>query len=341
MILARGRQESGGWEASSRVFERALALIQENQRFLISGHVDPDGDCLGTQAALYHFLLQSGKQATIINPGLPEPVYGFLAEHTPFGVLGEGDKLPEHDVHVLTDCSTLDRTGCVGQAAQQVTGVQRLVIDHHVGGDQGDGDVLLWDPEAPSSGSLIYDLFRKGGMPMSPEAAEGVFVSIVADTGWFRYSNTTDGALAIAADLVVHGVKPHLIYNAMYRSRPVETVDLLAQGLARTRFEADGRVAVCELPVDYVTRAERCGFHSDVVLDQLRSVEGVDVVMILKARTDGRVKISLRASDRVDVDGVARELGGGGHRKAAGAEMDGPLEAAVGVALGLVLDLVR
>jgi phosphoesterase RecJ-like protein len=253
-------------------------------------------------------------------------------------VLAADVKLPEHDVLILTDCSTLDRLGPVGTAVRPA-GAKRLVVDHHVDTPQGDGDVLLWDVDACSSGALVYDLIREAGAPLTAPAAEGVFVSIVADTGWFRYSNTSDDALAICADLVAHGVRPHEIYNALYRSKPVSSVALLTEGLGFAYFTGDGRVAVCPLPRHYMQRVESEHFNTDDLLEPLRSVRGVDVVLLLKERRDGRVKISLRASDRVDVDGVARGFGGGGHRKAAGADLEGPLASATERTLRAVVDL--
>lgn len=308
------------------MFEPFLELVEKHQRFLISGHENPDGDCVGTQVALYHFLEVMNKDVLILNSHRPEPSLDFLERHTPFQVHRPGEPLPEHEVHVLTDCSTLDRLGSVGQKARDLTGVVRVVVDHHVDGDQGDGDVLLWDVDACSSGTLIYDLYRKSGAPLSAAAAEGIFVTIVADSGWFRHSNTSDEAFAICADLVARGVRPHAVYNAIHRRKRPESVGLMAEGLRLAGFEADGRIAVLGLPLEIMGRVDRYDFNTDDLLEPLRSVEGVDVVLLLKEREDGSVKISLRSSDRIDVDGVARGFGGGGHRKAAGAEVAGSLD---------------
>ncbi len=322
------------------MFEEVLQLIDRHENFLVSGHVHPDGDCLGTQVGLYHFLKRMGKTVHIVNAHAPEPAFDFLGQHTEFGVYRRGASLPPHEVHFITDCSTLDRLGSVGVEAAKLTGKTRVVVDHHVGSDQGDGDLLLWDVDACSSGAIVYDLFRKAGAPVSVEAGEGIFVSIVADTGWFHYSNTNDDALAISADLVAQGVQPHRIYNALYRRKPQQSVALLAEGLQLARFEADGKVALCALPGSFMRRVDKFDFNTDDLLDPLRSVDGVDVVVLLKERTDGRVKISLRASDRVDVDGVARSFGGGGHRKASGAELDGPLDRATAAVVDKVREIV-
>lgn len=307
------------------MFEDVRSLIREKHRFLISGHVNPDGDCIGTQCALFHLLRDLGKEAIILNSDAPEPVFDFLGTHTSFGVHFAGDALPEHDVHFLTDCSTLARTGSVGVEAAKLSGIPRVVVDHHVGSDDGDGDLLLWDVDAPSAGCVVYELYRSFGAKMSKAAAEGVFVSIVADTGWFRYSNTSRAAFEIAADLIDAGLEPHKIYDAIYRRNPQASVSMLADGLSRASFEADGRIAVLALDAEYCARVRQNKFNTDSLLDPLRSVDGVEVVALLKVIQDGKVKISLRANDRAEVDGIARSFGGGGHRKAAGAALEGPL----------------
>ncbi len=323
------------------MFEDVLSFIEENERFLISGHVKPDGDCLGTEVALFHFLRHMGKKVRILNADSLERSLDFLGDDTPFEVHRKGQALPEHDVHCLVDCSTLQRTGSVGQAAEGLDHVKYLVVDHHVGSDLGDGDVLLWNPQAPSCGCLVYDLYRTAGAPLTPEAAEGIFVSIVADTGWFQYSNTSDEALAIAANLVTVGVKPHLIYNRLYRRNPREQIELLGEALGHVRFEEDGRLAICALPRSFMAKAESGGFNTDEILDQCRSVGGVEIVALLKEILDGKVKISLRSSDRYDVDDIARSFGGGGHKKASGAELPGPLPEAERALEELCLERLR
>lgn len=309
------------------MYQRVLELIDRHQDFLISGHVNPDGDCLGSQSALYHLLKDMARNVRVLNDGKPEPSYDYLAAHTPFEDHEAGTPLPPHQVHCLVDCNQLERLGSVGVEARKLDGVQRLVIDHHLGSDAGDGDLLLWDVEACSCGVLIYDLFRKAGAPLTREAGEGVFTSIVADTGWFRYSNTDDHALAIAADLVAGGVQPHRIYQALHMRRPRDSVRLISEALAAARLEEDGRLFVCTIPARLLREIKAADFNTDSLLDAMRAVIGVDVVLLLKD-LGRKVKVSMRASDAVDVDGIAARFGGGGHKKAAGAEHPGPLETA-------------
>lgn len=307
------------------MFRPVIDFLEANDDYLISGHVNPDGDCLGTAVALYHFLETLGKRVQIVNADLRDPSFDFFDRHTPMKVHSQGLPLPEHRVHCLVDCHHLSRLGSVGEAARRLTGVRRLVVDHHLGADAGDGDELLWDVDAPSSGCLIYDLFRESGAPISLPAAEGVFVSIVADTGWFKYSNTTDESLAIAADLVARGVEPHRIHGWLYQRNPAAMLAVRAEGLQRITFEEGGRLGVCALDKEFMRKVEETSYNTDSFLDAMREVGTAEIVVLFKEKANGRVKISLRGTDDQDVDQIAREFGGGGHRKAAGAERPGPL----------------
>lgn len=307
------------------MFGSVLEFIDQQDSFLISGHVNPDGDCLGTEVALYHFLKAMGKKVEILNADRRDPSFDFFDRHTPMGVHESGTPLPEHDVHCLVDCHQLSRLGSVGKAAARLEGITRMVVDHHVGADSGDGEVLLWDLSAPSAGCLIYDLYQISGVPISEAAAEGVFVSIVADTGWFKYSNTNSASLAIAADLVAAGVKPHHVYHALYQRNPRTALAVKSEGLGKIRFEAEGRLAWLALDKEYMRKVEASEFNTDSLLDAMREVNGVEMVAMMKEKATGRVKISLRGTDHQDVDKIANRFGGGGHHKAAGAEQPGPM----------------
>jgi bifunctional oligoribonuclease and PAP phosphatase NrnA len=266
-----------------------------------------------------------GKKVAIQNADLRDPSFDFFDRHTPMGVHEPGTPLPEHRVHCLVDCHELSRLGSVGKAAARLEGITRMVVDHHVGADCGDAEVLLWDLAAPSAGCLIYDLFQVSGIPINEAAAEGVFVSIVSDTGWFKYSNTTSQSLAITADLVAAGVEPHRIYHDLYQRNQPEILAVKGEGLGKIRFEAEGRLACLTLDKEYMRKVEASEFNTDSLLDAMREVKGVEMVAMLKEKASGRVKISLRGSDHQDVDKIANRFGGGGHHKAAGAERPGPL----------------
>lgn len=309
--------------------DAVLDLLGRARSFWLSGHENPDGDCIGAQVALYHLLRQLGKEVVILNPDPPSASLDFVAKHTPFQSWSTGAAMPPADVLVLLDCAWLSRLGSLGEAVKTRRPRHIAVLDHHVGSDRGDGDCNYVDPAAPSTGSLVYRLYGALRQPLSKVAAEGVFLSLVSDTGWFRYSNTTPEVLATAAAMLEAGVDSARIYDLLHRRNHPDMVPLLSQGLGRQVRTLGGRYAYSVIDRATMEHCKRVGFDTDAVMEPLRSVLGTEVVALFKELSPGLVKISLRAVNDVDVQAIAAQFGGGGHRKAAGAALRCPLDEAV------------
>lgn len=305
-----------------------IELFAAKSGFLLTGHEHPDGDCVGAQVALFHLLRQLGKDVEILNPDPLNRQFDFLLAHTPFGSYRRGDLLPHHDVAILLDCAELGRLNELGVALREC-GSTLAVIDHHVGSEDGDGTVNFVDSTAPATGALVFDLYQELRQPLPTAAAEGVFLSLVSDTGWFRYSNTDARVLSLAATLIEAGVDASLMYDRLFRRNDRDSVELLATSLSRCGFSLDDRFAYACMDKALMDRAARLGFDTDPVLDPLRSVDTVEVVALFKERFDGSIKLSLRAKGDIDVHAIAATFGGGGHRKAAGAVIQAPMPAAV------------
>ena len=299
-------------------------LLSDNQRFLLSGHENPDGDCLGAQVALCRLLAALGKESVIVNPDPIGKSFEFLQRHTTFQHNRGDQELPPCDVAVLLDCSTVSRLGGLG-ALLVKAGKPILVIDHHVGGADGDGVASFIDVAAAATGVLVRRLFRDFDVALDPVAAEGVLLSLVSDTGWFRYSNTDAEVFAQASELVTAGADVGRLYDNLYRQRHFESPGVLVAALQRHSYHCDGKLAMVVLDKSIMERAVRIDFDTDSVLEPLRSIQGVEVTALLKERFDGKVKLSLRARGEVDVQQICRVLGGGGHKKASGATLSMPL----------------
>lgn len=302
-------------------------LLCTERSFLLTGHENPDGDCLGAQCALYHLLVAMGKQVAIVNPDPIGPGFDFLQAHTPYGYARGDEPLPPFDVAVLLDCAELRRVGNLGARLRR-SGATIAVIDHHVGSEHGDGTVAFVDHTAAATGALVRRLYKLLDQPLGKAAAEGVFLSLVADTGWFRYSNTDPEVLEMAAELVRIGVEPAAMYDLLYRRLHPDSPMLLAQALQQSQLRLQGQLAITCLDRFLMERAARVDFDTDLVMDPLRSLVGVEVVALLKERFDGQVKLSLRAKGDLDVQRIAAAFGGGGHKKAAGASLGMSLAAA-------------
>lgn len=302
-------------------------FLRSHGRVLLTGHENPDGDCLGAETALFHLLRALGKQPVICNPDPLGKSFAFLRRHTPFGHARIDDPLPEFDAVVLLDCAHLSRLGSLGPRLRRA-GKPIGVIDHHVGSEAGDGSPAYVDATAAATGALVRRLFRELDVPLSAAAAEGVFLSLVADTGWFRYSNADAEVFAMASELVAAGVDVSLIYDSLYRQNHPASAALLADALQRHSLRLGGRLAMAALDRGLMERAAAIDFDTDSILEPLRSMDGIEVVALLKERFDGTVKVSLRSRRDLDVQAIVAQFGGGGHKKAAGATLAMSLGAA-------------
>ncbi len=299
----------------------AISLIQQAERVLVAGHLRADGDSLGAAIVVARGLRALGKQVELVLPDPPDGRYGFLEEQTPWSLYAGRGTLPQHDLAIVCDCSQLDRLGAMGQELAEL-GAARLVVDHHpFDRAEHHWDAEFHDVTAAATGLLAVDLIRQLGGEPDPVALEAAFVALMTDTGWLKYSNADARAFAAAAELVAGGVDPDRVYRAIYQQTSLGTPRGIGAALAQTSYHAEGKAVVGW--VDEPTLREAGGelIDTDEVLDILRAVGSVEVVAFLSER-GGRVKVSFRSKTVVDVNQIAREIGGGGHARAAGATLD-------------------
>ena len=297
---------------------RARAVLESASSALILGHVRPDGDVLGSQVGLSWALAESGRSVRVMNPDLPESRFDHLRPASPFEAYA--GELPDHDVAILVDGNTLTRAEDLGAAIRD-HGAPVLVIDHHIPSCDPWWDGAWLDPTASSTGLMVLRLIRELGLGLRPEQAQGLFVAMASDTGWFRHANTDAETLAAAADLVRAGARPDALHRALFRRRGRDFPAHLARVLGGLQELHGGRVGYLEVPFDVDLDPNA----PDTAMELARAVEGRDVVVLLREMADGRVRMSLRGEGEIDVHAVALSLGGGGHRRAAGAVFDGPL----------------
>jgi len=300
---------------------RALDLLRRARRFVITGHMRPDGDCIGAEAALSRVLESLGKQVWIINPDPPEARFEYLSRECRYRTF-QGD-LPAHDVSVLLDFCELERTGLMAPVFAKHAS-KKIVIDHHLHHGSAWWDEAFVDTSAAATGLLVYRIARALDASIDAIAARGVFTSLVTDTGWFKYSNTDAETLAIAGEMVQLGASPSAIFNALYQQRSHLHPPFVGRLLARTEYLAERRLAFVDQPLSEFEASEHA--DTDEVLDALRSVKSVELVLYLRELKDGTCKLSARSKSDYDVNALARKFGGGGHKKASGATISGRLD---------------
>lgn len=304
----------------------AVELLRTSQRFVLCGHMRPDGDVLGAEAALSSVLGALGKDVWVVNPDQPEARYEYLVR-TMRHRAWNGGELPVHDVVVMLDFCEPERLGALEKPLFAAPS-KKLVVDHHVHAGRVFWDAAFVDVTAAATGLLVRRIARALGAPLDRTGALGVFTSLVTDTGWFKYSNTDAETFEVAAEMVELGVEPHQVFDALYQKRGREHPIHVGRLLARTEYLAEGRLAVVAWPLAEVVGPDVC--DTDEVLDVLRSVRSVEVVLFLRENRSGEVKLSARSKTAFDVQMLCRQFGGGGHVKASGATIPGTLESVRG-----------
>src|SRR6266700_951923 len=306
--------------------------IREHDRFVLTTHENPDGDALGSLLAAKLALEQLGKDTVMVLHGdAPLPgEYGFM----PLGDLQRRwpDDVAER-VLLAVDCANESRIG-----DPEVLGRVPLSIDvdHHHDNTRF-GRINLIVADASSTGEVLRDLFRELGVDLTPDIAEALYIALVTDTGRFQYTNTTPKALRLAAELVEAGADVHGIFQHVYETVQFSKLKLLARALERAQLFEGGGLVVSYLLKDDFGDVGAEEPYSEGIIDSLRAVEGSEMVALIREppRNEGPARrVSLRSShDEVDVSAIARELGGGGHRQAAGFSSERPI--------GEIIDFLR
>ncbi|MHC4824526.1 MAG: DHH family phosphoesterase [Planctomycetota bacterium] len=295
----------------------ALRLIQDSHRILLSGHLRADGDCLGAQSVLFHVLRGLGKQVEVMLPNPPDGRYGFLEAHTPW-TLFEGS-LPGADLLIVCDCNQLDRLGKMGEAVAQ-SSMPRIALDHHPIEEDHGWTALFHDETSAASGLLALDMAEALGVTDLPlPAYEAAFVALMTDTGWLKYSNADAAAWQAAGRLVERGVDTERIYDLVYQQAESGRPIGIRAALENLSYHAEGHIAVAYVGLERLRELDGALEDSDEILDILRGVRQVEAVGLLTEREGGMVKVSFRSKRHLDVNKVARAVGGGGHARAAGA----------------------
>ncbi|MFQ5828767.1 MAG: bifunctional oligoribonuclease/PAP phosphatase NrnA [Candidatus Methylomirabilia bacterium] len=310
-----GETGSGVPKEVCQVFTEAPGSV------LLLGHVNPDGDQLGSLFGLGLALKEAGWRVTMAGPHpVPDPLR-FL----PGSALFEHWTAPRgpFDLIIVCDCPEPGRTvGLLEAARGPASSV--LGIDHH-SDNKRYGDLNWVEPTASATGEMVYDLLESLGLKVTPEVATNLFTAILTDTGSFRYANATAKAFRTAAELVARGVDPAQVAARLYEARRPESLALLGRVLQMIQVSPDGRIAWLALPSDSVPDAFLQG---EDLVTYPRSIAGVKAAVFLREEAGQRVKVSLRAKGEVPVNVIAQRFGGGGHANAAGCVLEGSLDEA-------------
>ncbi|MCX5648716.1 MAG: bifunctional oligoribonuclease/PAP phosphatase NrnA [Planctomycetota bacterium] len=322
-------------------YQRAIEELRKADHVVLTTHVKPDGDAMGSIAALRRWLLAEGKQVEIIVPTPPPARYAFL---DPDGTVQVAGRDADSAAADPPDLVCLVDTGAWQQLAgveSLVKGARRvLVIDHHRTQDVP-AQVALVDAEAPATAVLVHDFLVEAGAAIDAETATYLFAGLAMDTDWFRLPTSGAETLRLAARLVEAGAKPHLLYEQLYWNNDLAKMRLLGLAVGGLRPALGGQVMVMRLTQAMFHQTATDADDTENLINECMKVRGVQVGILLTDSGNGHVRVSLRSRPGTDVLGVATRFGGGGHRYAAGARVPGSLdtvEAQILAAVGQALD---
>ena len=312
-----------------KTFEKILDLIESSQRILITSHRDPDGDSIGSQLTLDGFLQSFGKTTRIINQGCLPHQYAFLdpqkrIENFNLGVNRKDLDFEPDSVFVL-ECPSLDRLGDVKKI---VPPESKLVnIDHHPDNERF-GTINYVDLKASAVGEMIYCLLKDYDFPISPMMANQIYAAILTDTGRFRYSNTSARCLSICAELIKLGADPKTLTNKIYFNHSLAFLKLLGTILENLEVRDTGKI--CSMTIDRRLLSELGVNHQEIegIVGYSLFLSGVEIGLLFTETEEGKTKVNLRSQSDFDVSKLAKILGGGGHKNAAGCTLNYELEKA-------------
>ena len=289
------------------------ALLRTFDNVLILTHIRPDGDTVGCAAALCAGLRALGKTAYLLpNPGLTDTTAPYFAPYAaPDGFFP--DKV------VSTDIATV---GLFPDNAKSYIGRVDLAIDHHPSFEHF-GKANIVRPEAAACGELMYDILAALG-PITPDMALPLYVAVSTDTGCFAYANTTPQTHAVAAALMQTGIDYKTVNKVFFRTKTRKRMQLEGAMLDSMEFYDRDRVAILSVPISLMERVQATESDAEDLSALGGQIQGVDCAVTMRELQPDVWKLSLRTGDRVNATEVCRVMGGGGHRAAAGATIEGP-----------------
>lgn len=322
---------------SYRTPEARMASVKEvrdalvaSRRAVLTTHLNADGDGAGCEAALVAWLRANGSVAHVVNPTPFPDNYRFLFGDDGCIVEASSRQAKEvcdqADVAVVVDTGEVQR---IGRVRSLIRELPTVIVDHHQPGEKPIGGTSLRDPEACATGELLFDVFRAANGPWPRGAVDGLYVAILTDTGSFRFANSTPAAHQVVAELIARGADPEELHKRVYGAHPLRRYRLLERALATLEVDEEHGIAWMVVPTEAIAELGATPEDLEGMVDVPRGIEGVNVGLLFRASSHGEIKVSFRSNGPVNVNELARRFGGGGHVRASGAMVPGPMGRAI------------
>ena len=318
------------------LLKEVLGILRDKKSFLISSHLRPDGDAIGSQLALASLLEEMGKSVIVVNADPVPGAFRFLPRSD--RITNDFSSRDYPEVALILDSGDLER---IGRAADLARKTKLIVnIDHHVSNNKF-GNINLIE-EVSAVGEQIFSIIRSLGFSIGKERAVSLYTAIVTDTGSFRYANTTEKTHRIAGCLLGEGVDPVLISEELHRNVSFSRQRLLGLSLTTLRKDDRGEIGWFRLTRDMYREAGANDTESDGFIDYVQSIKGIKLVLFFQETSkENQVRVSFRSGGGIDVDRLARQFGGGGHQRAAGCLIKGNIEEVEKKVLAAAREIVK
>jgi phosphoesterase RecJ-like protein len=296
-----------------------VEAIRARHRFVISSHVRPDGDSIGSSVAMAFALGALGKQAQVVHKDpAPPPLLAFPGVEA-IRIAEEVDG--EFDAAIIMECGDLARTGVAGLDRSFV-----INIDHHPG-NTGYGQINWFDPGAAACGEMVFDLIGALGVALTPEIATQIYLAILTDTGSFHYSSISPRTFDICRQTLEAGVDPVLVARNVYDSNSMGRLKLFGSVLSAMQLDPTGRIAIVYLDHEMARAAGGTYEDTEGLINLPLTVKEIQAVVFFKQIEGDDFRVSMRSKGEIDIGAIAKQFGGGGHKNAAGCTVTGAIHA--------------
>jgi phosphoesterase RecJ-like protein len=302
------------------MFRKIKNIINKGERFLITTHIDPDGDALGSCFSLYWVLESMNKEPFVYTRDHVPYMYEFLPRPPRLSHTELSDGI--YDAIFALDCGNLFR---VGNGHERLKDMGPLInIDHHTT-NEAFGIVNIINQESSSTAEILYRLYRSMKVPFQYNIAVNIYTAIFTDTGSFRYSNTNSDSFLICEEMIQHGVSPSHVAQMVHENHPKERFILLGEVLATLETFKDDTVAMALVTQEMFRNTDTTKEYTEGFVEYIKEIRGVDVAILIREIAGNRYKVSMRSKGNTDVARVCNLFGGGGHRNAAGCTFEGTI----------------
>jgi phosphoesterase RecJ-like protein len=324
-------------------YQIILDHLSKAKRVLVTTHVRPDGDALGSTAAMVLGLRARGIDAQVLLLSHLPNKYSFIyheldIQHTDVEQGWPEDfSLATFDTLLVVDTGTWSQLPGLKDRVTHFKG-KKLVVDHHLTQESW-ADAKLVVTEAAAAGEIVAELLKRWDVQFTAPMAKAIFLAIVSDTGWFQFSNTQPRTFRLAATLMEAGVSTDELYQRLYQNERPERVTLQAHAQQSLELLADKHLAVMRVTRQDFLHTHGASGDTEALINIPMQIGSVQVSMLLvEPMDDGPIRVSLRSKGRVDVSKFAQQFGGGGHARAAGLKVTGTLQAVHDLVVGAMLE---